>query len=118
MFQTDETVNVAHKTLSLDQLHQKMGHISPHAAKKLVKNGTVTGLNLDMSSKASFCNACAKAKPTCKPVPNEHTSLHVTNVSDKVHSDMWGPATPQSHDRRNISLVSLMTTAVGATLNQ
>src|SRR5882724_12790993 len=100
MFQAHETVNVAHKALSLDQLHWKMGHISPCAAKELVKNGTVTGLNLDMSSEASFCNACAKAKPTCKPVPKECTSPHATNVGDKIYSNVWGPATPQSHDRK------------------
>jgi len=97
IFQTDETVNVAHKVLSLDQLHRKMGHIPPCTTRELVKNGTVTGLNLDMRSEASFCNACAKAKPVCKPVPKEYTSLCATNVGNKILSDIWGPATPQSH---------------------
>src|SRR5882724_2480076 len=48
----------------------------------------------------SFCNACAKVKPMHKPVPKEHTSPHATNVGNKVHSNVWGPATPQSHYRK------------------
>src|SRR5882724_4071365 len=59
---TSETTNLMQKTLSLDDLHRRMGHISPAAAKKLVKDGHVVGLSLDMSSKASFCKAFTKAK--------------------------------------------------------
>jgi len=77
-----------------------MGHISPNAAKTLVKDRQVTGLTLDMTSEASFCEACAEAKPTCKPVPKEHRGPHVTNIGKKVHSDVWGPATPQSLDSK------------------
>ena len=73
-----------------------MGHISPNAVKMLVKNGHVTGLTLDMSSEASFCEACAKAKPTCKAVPKECGGPHAMNIGGKVHSNVWGPATPQS----------------------
>ena len=95
---TAETANLAQKVLSLDDLHRWMGHISPNAAKTLVKNGHVTGLTLDMSSEASFCEACAKAKPTRKTVPKERGGPHATNIGEKVHSDVWGPATPQSLD--------------------
>ena len=74
-------------------------------------------MTLDMSSEASFCNACVKAKPMHKPVPKECTSPHATNVGNKVHSDVWGPATPQVMMVRNTLLVSPMTTAVGAISN-
>ena len=47
-----ETANLAQKVLSLDDIHQQMGHISPNAVKTLVKNGHITGLTLDMSSEA------------------------------------------------------------------
>ena len=93
-----ETANLTWKVLSLDDLHQWMGHISPNAVKTLVKNGYVTRLTLDMSSEASFCEACTKAKPTRKTVPNEHGGPHATTIGEKVHSDVWGPATPQSLD--------------------
>jgi len=77
-----------------------MGHISPHAVKMLVKGRQVTGLTLDMTSEVSFCEACAKVKPTCKTLPKEHGGPHVTNIGEKVHLDIWGPATPQSLDGR------------------
>jgi GAG-pre-integrase domain len=63
--------NVARKSLTLDELHHRMGHISPQATWKLVQDGIVTGLDLDMASQPGFCTACAQAKPTCKPVPQE-----------------------------------------------
>ena len=95
---TAETSNLMQMVLLLDDLHRQMGHISPNAAKTLVKNGHVTGLTLDMSSEASFCEACAKAKPMRKTVPKECRGPHTTNIGKKVHSDVWGPATPQSLD--------------------
>ena len=61
-----------------------MGHISPHAVKMLVKGRQVTGLTLDMTSEVSFCEACAKVKPTCKTLPKEHGGPHVTNIGEKV----------------------------------
>jgi len=75
-----------------------MGHISPITAKKLVKDGHVTGLSLDMSSEASFCEACAKAKPTRKPVPKECGGPRATTHGEKVHLDIWGPSNPQNID--------------------
>jgi len=78
-----------------------MGHISPTAARKLVKDGHITGLTglyLDISSEASFCEVCAKAKPTHKPVPKEHRGPRMTNLSEKVHSDIWEPSNLQSLD--------------------
>ena len=82
----------------MDDLHQRMGHILPTAARKLVKDGHVTRLHLDMSSKASFCEVCAKTKFTHKPVPKECGGPHMMNLSEKVHSDVWGPSNTQSLD--------------------
>jgi len=60
----NESANAMHPTLTLDQLHCCMGHISPTATKHLVKEHIVTGLHLYMSSEPGFCTACAKVKPT------------------------------------------------------
>ena len=78
MFQAHEIANVAHKALSLDQLHWKMGHISPCTTKELVKNGTVTSLNLDMSSKASCHDLLPTLSPIHLPVPGPHQN-HLTD---------------------------------------
>ena len=92
------TANTARKVLTLDELHRRMGHISPQAARKLIQDGTVTGLELDTSSEPSFCTACAQAKPTRKPVPQKREGPRAAKLGDKVHSDVWGPANPQSYD--------------------
>jgi Pol polyprotein, beta-barrel domain len=63
--------NVARKSLTLDELHRRIGHISPQAARKLVWDGIITGLDLDMASQPGFCMACAQEKPTRKPVPQK-----------------------------------------------
>ena len=62
----------------------------------LVKDRQVTGLTLDMTSEASFCEACAKVKPMHKSVPKQHGGSCAMNLGEKVHSDVWGLATPQS----------------------
>jgi len=36
--------------ITLDELHRRMGHIAPHAAKDLVNKGMVTGLILKAES--------------------------------------------------------------------
>jgi len=57
--------------LTLDQLHCQMGHITPQVAKQLVKDGIITGLDVNITSEPGFCAACAKAKVTHKPIPKE-----------------------------------------------
>src|SRR5882724_12081116 len=78
-----------------------MGHISLGTVKALVKSGSVMGLDLDMSSESTFCEACVKAKPTHNPVPKEHGVPCAVTVGKKVHSDVWGPSTPQSYDGKD-----------------
>ena len=96
-----ETANATQKVLSINDLHQCMGHISLGAMKALVKSGSVMGLDLDMSSELSFCKACAKVKVTCNPVPKEHNDPHAATVGEKVYSDVWGPSMPQSYDGKD-----------------
>jgi Pol polyprotein, beta-barrel domain/GAG-pre-integrase domain len=95
---TAVVANVARKTLTIDELHRHMGHISPEVARKLVQEGTVTGLDVDMSSQPGFCTACAQAKPTRKSVPQKREGPRAMRIGEKVHSDVWGPANPQSYD--------------------
>lgn len=50
---------------ALDMLHRRLGHIAPGAARKLVRDGLVTGLKLDDGSDTDFfCESCAYAKAT------------------------------------------------------
>ena len=95
---TAATANVVQKVLTLDELHHRMGHISPQIARKLIRDGVITGLEVDMLSQPSFCMACAQARPTCKPVPQKREGPRAMKFGEKVHFDVWGPANPQSYD--------------------
>jgi Pol polyprotein, beta-barrel domain/GAG-pre-integrase domain len=68
---TAAAANTACKRLTLDKLHRRMGHISPQVARNLVRDGTITGLEVDMTSQPGFCTACVQAKLTRKPVPQK-----------------------------------------------
>ncbi|TFY50793.1 hypothetical protein EVG20_g11324 [Dentipellis fragilis] len=75
------------------ELHRRMGHIAPSAAKRLIENGFITGLRLDTSSEEpTFCESCIYAKAVRKSIPKERTSEHRTEFGDEVHTDVWGPA--------------------------
>jgi hypothetical protein len=51
-----EEVNAVEETLTLEQLHRRMGHISPLIARKLVENQLVTGVRLESTSSGDpFC---------------------------------------------------------------
>jgi Integrase core domain len=39
-----------------------------------------------------------QAKPTRKPVPQTREGPRAAKFGEKVHSDIWGPANPQSYD--------------------
>ena len=48
-----------------------MGHVSPEVARKLVKDGIVTGVRLEYTPlrKPFFCSSCIYVKVTRKLVP-------------------------------------------------
>lgn len=83
---------VAHTAISLSELHNRMGHISPVIAGRLVKENVIEGIKVDPSIPTRPCNACTKAKITRKPVPKQRASNLATHQGDKVHTDVWGPA--------------------------
>jgi hypothetical protein len=77
----------------LEQLHRRMGHISPGIAKKLVSEGFVTGVRLVSTADAEFfCESCVYAKATRKSIPKAHEGERAKKFGDEVHSDLWGPA--------------------------
>lgn len=46
----------------IDELHRHLGHIAHDAVKKLVDNGLVKGIELDLESKPTFCSSCKWGK--------------------------------------------------------
>ncbi|CAA7264972.1 unnamed protein product [Cyclocybe aegerita] len=90
----DDTVNSAIETITLDQFHHRMGHISPEVARRLVSNKFVTGVRLTTMSTSGdpfFCESCIYAKATRKSVPKERARERASEFGGEVHSDLWGP---------------------------
>jgi hypothetical protein len=64
----------ARKQLTLKQLHCRMGHISPEAVRKLVKEGRVNGVDLEEGGDFGSCDSCEYAKTTRKPIKKERSA--------------------------------------------
>jgi len=77
--------------ITVMDLHHHMGHIAPHAACELVTKGLVTGLKIISSDKPEECEACIKAKLTCKEIPKVCQAEWATQFGEQVWSDLWGP---------------------------
>lgn len=92
------SANVASKKVTITQLHQIMGHINHEYLRTMIKEGMITGFNLDLDSKPEFCEPCVQAKMTRKSFPKSRTySAGPTNTyGDYVASDLWGPARVKS----------------------
>ena len=75
-----------------------MGHISLKSAQKLVSQGLVTGIFLDMTDpvKPFFCESCVYAKLSCKPISKVREGEQAKEFGGKVHSDLWGPTPVES----------------------
>jgi hypothetical protein len=72
-----------------------MGHINHDDLKKMVKEGLVKGVNLDLDSTADFCKTCVEAKSVRKPFPKRSTT-EAKAYGEKVMADVWGPAEVES----------------------
>ena len=85
--------------ITWDQLHRRYGHISITSLERLSKNGMVSGLLIDQSSKPSItCEACIQAKQAHKPFPKE--AEHKSEIpGERIMSDVWGPARVESIGR-------------------
>ena len=60
-----------------------------------MSNGFITGINLYLSSKLKFCEACTKAKSAHQPFPKESLTWAI-KYGEQVHWDLWGPASIKS----------------------
>ena len=85
----------ASRKMSISEAHRKLGHISCGAITHAVSKGYILGIELESGSKPEFCEACAKAKAARQPFPKE-SKTRATNYGERVHWDLWGPATVKS----------------------
>ena len=77
-----------------------MGHINHDALKRMVKEGAVRGVKLDLTEAPEFCEACLKAKASRRPFPKESTTRY-TKYGEKIVTDLWGPVKVESLARNH-----------------
>ncbi|TFY74079.1 hypothetical protein EWM64_g9934 [Hericium alpestre] len=83
----------ANLMLSTTDLHRRLGHMSIDAAKSLIKQGAITGINLDdLIQEMELCQACVQAKIRHMPFPKERSRPRSTIYGELVSSDLFGPA--------------------------
>ena len=70
------SANFISKLMSISELHCKMGHINHDDLCRMVKEGMVTGIEVDLDLKPEFCEACVKAKADRKPFPKKSEMVH------------------------------------------
>lgn len=87
---------VATETVSAEDLHRRMGHIAPDAAKRLVTEGAIAGIELDNSTTIKSCDSCAYAKTHRKPINKMRDAPRAAAFGDEIHSDLWGPSPIQT----------------------
>jgi hypothetical protein len=95
------------------QLHVIMGHIPVEAAKKLVKNRLVGGVELDKMQPGSTdeCKSCLHGRMTRKPISKGTDQEAAGEMGDDIHTDVWGPAPVKTtqHKRYYVSFTDEVT---------
>ena len=87
--------NAAVKRITINELHQQMGHVNHEDLCHMVKKGMVTRISLDIVSTPDFCEACMKAKTTHKLFLKESKSEYqsrdlVVPVASPWLMRIWG----------------------------
>jgi hypothetical protein len=77
-------------SVSIDSLHRKMGHISYEAVRNLVRQGMITGVELDDAEQPGPCESCEYAKTTRKPIRKTRMEPRAKSYGDEIYSDTDG----------------------------
>ena len=94
------TAHEEDETLSLDELHRRLGHVSHDRAKLLVNKGLVEGVKLEDDGEKVACDSCEWAKGNRKQISKVREDKRRTAVGEEIHSDLWGKAPVESINRK------------------
>ena len=78
--------------MTIQELHNQLGHIAPHAVKDLVSQGIVEGVVLTDNDVDFICHACIIGKKHRHPVPKVWEGKRANEFGAEIHSDLGGPA--------------------------
>ena len=88
------------ETVTIEDLHKRMGHISPGVAKKMVEDNFVDRVKLNESSDIWCSDSCEYAKAHRKPIQKEWELPCASNLGEEIHLDVWGLAPVQTINGR------------------
>lgn len=98
---TERVYSVIEK-VTVEELHRRMGHISPAAAKSMVSGGFIEGVEIE-GGKANQCETCIFAKMARKPVPKQRRGEPAKGVGNKS-TPMFGDLHHEIQKEENIIL--------------
>ena len=75
-------------TVSIDQWHQRLGHISEPELRKLEKEEMVAGLSLPPNTHLSPCETCAHAKQKRTKFSKAPSNVRTTAIGQIIHTDL------------------------------
>jgi hypothetical protein len=88
----DTAASASAGTVTIEELHRLMGHISPQVARSMVAKDMVHGIKLDGLSEMKSCDSCEYGKAHRKPIAKVREAKRAKEVGEEVHSDVWGPS--------------------------
>ena len=98
---SDAALTANSETVSLFELHRRLGHVAQSTVKSMYSKGLLPGYTLDPGSKIEFCRICTDSKITIAPIPTKRSTPEATAFGDVIHTDVWGPAQVQTYDGKS-----------------
>lgn len=87
--------NAASTKSSLQQWHEKFGHLNEADLKAMAKKNLVNGMNININEKLGPCQTCIMGKQTQTPFPKKSNSRS-SKLLELIHTDICGPMRTQS----------------------
>ena len=69
--------------ISLEEMHRRMGHVSPRSIKRMIAGKAFTGPTIDDSADLKACESCEYGKATRKPISNVRQSPRATKFGEE-----------------------------------
>lgn len=96
------TLSVSHKykpmSVTLDDLHKRLGHLPVSQIRRLLASGAVTGVSIKSgdSFKEDACPICLFAKQQRKPFFAYNHMKQASAIGERIYGDLVGPASVSS----------------------
>ena len=95
-----EIGRMAAEVVTIEELHRRMGHISPKAMRRLVSEEAIEGIELDKLSQLRSYDSCEYAKATRKPIRKVREMPRASEFGKEINFDLWGPSPVQTPGKK------------------